>query len=88
MILNIGDNHTVPVSDIVMILAATALDSATNAVYLETIRKRAAVVSIAQERVKSIIYTKREGKETLYYSPVLPFTLLKRVNQAQARRGK
>lgn len=80
--IHLGNGRMVLKEHISFILDFQAcVNNKSSALFLDQILKRAALVVISEEPVKSLIYTRQEQKETVYYSPISPATLLKRSNE-------
>ncbi len=82
MLLHLGNGHMVVKAHIAFILDyQECLNNKSSEFFFNTISKQAETIIIADEPVKSLIYTQTKDKKTLYLSPISTGTLLKRSNE-------
>ena len=79
MLLHLGNGHMVLKAHIAFILDyQECLKNRSSEFFYKTISKTAETVVVAEEPIKSLIYTQTNDKKTLYLSPISTATLFKR----------
>ena len=79
MILHIGDDVAIPDKDIIVILDVDAVEgSKTMRTYLDEMRSRQRLITLAGDTPKSYIVVKNELETSVYASPISSVTLAKR----------
>lgn len=87
MILHIGGEYIVPTKSVILILDyEKAVQNEDTALFLAKRQQDCETVRIADQPVKSLIFTEFLGKKTLYYSPISSGTLLKRARREEGEK--
>lgn len=78
MFLHLGEDITVPISDIIAIIDISSKKTAITEEFLKTAKKEGIIEIISKDTLKTIIITKTNKKNKVYLSPVSSTTLFRR----------
>jgi len=88
MFLHLGNNEVIPVKDIVAIMDLEKTTTTNTArEFLKFCAENDMIKTIGNEMPKSFIVTVRDGKQTVFLSPISTSTLTKRISRIAQKSG-
>lgn len=85
MVLHLGDDLTIPIDKLIMIISVAGMMPMTRAYVEKAVKERR--YRDCQGKAKSYALVRERGKDVIYASMIAPATLYKRLDDSISRRG-